>query len=432
MIGDDLEANPFYDQPLEAGQMDLVADRKEEIERLEKAIKNAAKGFKQNFAVLGDDGSGKTSILNIAEAKAKLVPNILIVRQEITDSTTELTFFKGILGSIVHELEKQVGSLFVSNDAKDIAKRVQGIVKSEEKSAEISVSIGNILSFLGFGGRFSAKESSTRGSFEDVSEIIPSLEEVVREILSKKFKVIVVMIDEAGYANSETTKSLLQRLRLLFQKANFMLTVAGNKLLISDLIKIEPTFRNLIPVNSRIEMRELEETDIQSLINLRINKVRKNPKKFRSEKEQTEYQDPLFLADSVAELQRQTKGNLRLIMIVSSEALELAISEGSDRIKPTHIVSAARSILIKNGKDIFGSLKENERQIIEKLHVTRMESIRGIAEELHITHPFLSRKLSEMKDLGYLEKFEGIRGAIYYRLSRPLEMYLDSLREGSE
>ncbi len=208
-IDETIDVNPFYDHPLDPSELGLVVNRKKELEMLEQALKAASHGLRQNLAILGADGSGKTSLLNVVEGRGESIPNILMIKQEITSSTTELTFFKSIVGAVIHELEKLLGrSLF--GDVKEIKKRVEGIVREESSVAEVSISIGALLTFLGFGGKFSAGEKTVKGRYEDVSEILPSLETVVRVVLSKRFKVIVVMIDEAGYAVSDTTKALLK------------------------------------------------------------------------------------------------------------------------------------------------------------------------------------------------------------------------------
>lgn len=41
-----------------------------------------------------------------------MLTTTLIIMQEITSSTTELTFFKGIVGAIIRELEKLSGLSF--------------------------------------------------------------------------------------------------------------------------------------------------------------------------------------------------------------------------------------------------------------------------------------------------------------------------------
>lgn len=415
MIYNIVEVNPFYDHPLDPSELDLMVNRKREIERLEQALNAASKGFRQNFAILGDDGSGKTTLLNIIEAKGKPITDIIIIKQEVTSDTNELTFFKGIVGTIIRELEKLTGRPF-SGDIKDIKKRVEGIVEEKASVAEASLSIGALLSFLGFRGRFAAEERVIKGRYEDVSEILPSLESVVRLILSKKFNTIVVVVDEAGYAVSETTRALLQRLRLLFQRPNFMLMVSGNPLLIDDLTAVEPTFANLIPSTSRIALKGLDQEDVRQLIISRLDRVRKKG----------EGLEP-FTLDAADEVWRQSKGNPRDIILICHEALNVAISNNSSLVRPKDIIEASRIILASKGRDLFAKLKEHEKEIAQKLHSVGEDSLRSLAKRLKKKPSTVSVQVKRMLNFGYLEISARKGRRVYYRLARPLNEYLEML-----
>lgn len=415
MIYDTIEANPFYDHPLDPSELDLLVNRKKEIERLEQALKAASRGFRQNFAILGDDGSGKTSLLNIVEAKGKLAPNILIIRQEITSSTTELTFFKGIVGAIIRELEKLSGRSF-RGDTEDIRKRVEGIVEEEETVAEVSISIGALLTFLGFGGKFGAKERIIKGRYEDVSEVLPPLESVVKSVLSKKFNTTVVVIDEAGYAVSETTKALLQRLRLLFQRPSFMLVVSGNPMLIDDLTAVEPTIANLIPVTSRISLAKLHQQDVHRLITSRLDRVRKKGKGIEP-----------FNMDAADEVWRQSKGNPRDAVLICHEALNIASSKGASEVRLEDVMEASRTVLASKGRDIFAKLKEHEKEIAYKIHAVGEDSLRSLAKRLKKKPSTVSVQVKRLTNLGYVEIVATKGRRTYYRIPRALEEYLNSL-----
>lgn len=414
-IHETVEVNPFYDHPLDASELDLVVNRQKEVEILEQALVAASRGFRQNFAILGDDGSGKSSLLNLVEGKGGRIANILIIRQEITSSTTELAFFKSIVGAIIRELEKLLGhSLF--GDAKDIEKRVGGIVREESSIAEVSISIGALLTFLGFGGKFSAGERVVKGRYEDVSEILPSLEIVVNVVLSKKFKVIVVMVDEAGYAVSETTKALLQRIRLLFQRPHFMLIVSGNLMLIDDLTTVEPTFANLIPVTSRISLASLGQSDVRQLIGSRLGRVRKKGKGVEP-----------FAMDAADEVWRQSKGSFRDAILICHEAFDLANSRNASSIEVEDVLEGARTVLAAKGRDVFSKLKEHEREIAYKLHEVGEDSLRSLAERLRKKPSTVSVQMKGLTNLGYVEIAARKGRRTYYRLSRPLDEYLKTL-----
>lgn len=61
----------FYDRPLEANEGGLLANRTQPIQRLDEAIAGAKEGQPENFAILGEEGMGKTSLSEITYAKAK-------------------------------------------------------------------------------------------------------------------------------------------------------------------------------------------------------------------------------------------------------------------------------------------------------------------------------------------------------------------------
>jgi len=415
LINETVEVNPFYDHPLDPSELDLMANRKQEIERLEQALKAATRGLRQNFAVLADDGEGKTSLLNIVESKGKLMPNILIIRQEITSSTTELTFFKGIIGTIIWELEKLSGHPF-HGDIEDIRKRVEGIVEEKSSVAEISMSVGALLAFLGFGGKFSAGEKTIEGRYEDISEILPSLEGVVKSVLSKKFKAVVVMVDEAGYAVSETTKALLQRLRLLFQRPHFMLIVSGNLMLIDDLTAVEPSFANLIPVTARIRLGSFDQQDVRQLLKSRLDRVRRRGKGVEP-----------FTMDAADEVWRQSKGNPRDAVLICHEALNIASSKGANSVEVGDVIEGAKIVLALKGRDIFAKLKDHEREIVYTLFETGEDSLRSLARRLKKDASTVSVQVKRLTNLGYVE-VSGTRGRrTYLRLSRTLEEHLKTL-----
>jgi DNA-binding transcriptional ArsR family regulator len=415
MIHEAIEVNPFYDHPIDPSELDLLVNRQKEIERLEGALVAASKGFRQNLAILGEDGSGKTSLLNVAESRGKLIPNILTVKQEITSDTRELTFFKGIVGAIIRELEKISGRPF-RGDVEDIMKRVEGIVEEKASATEVSISISTLLSFLGFGGKVGAEERIVKGRYEDVSEIIPSLENVVNLALSKKFKTIVVVMDEAGYAASETTKALLQRLRLLFQKPHFMLVVSGNPMLIDDLTVVEPTFSNLIPATSRISLARLDQRNVRQLIASRLKRVRKSGQDIEP-----------FTHDAADEVWRQSRGNPRDVVLICHEALNIASSKGADEVRPEDVIDAARSVLASKGRDIFAKLKDHEKEIVCKLHAAKEDSLGTLAKRLRKKPPTVSVQVRRLVNLGYLEVAAKEGRRTYYRLNRAVEEYLNTL-----
>ena len=416
-ISDLIKANPFYNQPLDASSGELAVNRKAEFSRLERVLNDASQGIRQNYAALGEDGSGKTSLLNLLQAKAELFPRLLLIRLEITSSSTELQFFKSLVGTIVGELEKVTGGLapFIGGDLKTITKRLEGTVTEESSRAEVSVSIAALFNFLGFGGKVEAGEKTAKGRYEDVPEILPSLEKVVNAVLGKKFSSVVVMIDEAGYIASETTRSLLQRMRLLFQKSPFMLIVAGSPVLLDDLIQVEPTFGNLMPPNLRIHLPKLSQKDVRDLIASRLSKVRTNGRGLEP-----------FTAESADEVFRQSKGIPRDAVLISHEALEIALNKGKTEVEIDDVIEASKLVLAGKGRDTFARLKDHERELVLELWRSGDDYLTRLATKLEKRPPTLVEQMKRMIQLGYAEVSRKEGNMTYYRPARALLEYLST------
>ena len=67
-----LRADPFRDNPLTGDELDLLVNREEIKDRVENLLQSACEGYPQHIAVLGEDGIGKTTMLNFIGAQAQL------------------------------------------------------------------------------------------------------------------------------------------------------------------------------------------------------------------------------------------------------------------------------------------------------------------------------------------------------------------------
>jgi Cdc6-like AAA superfamily ATPase len=227
---------------------------------------------------------------------------------------------------------------------------------------------------------------------------------------------VLVLIDEAGYFASDTTRSLLQRMRLLFQNTPFMLIVAGNPLLMDELIKVEPTFANLIAPNLRIRLSQLTESDVRELIQTRLDKVR--PVRLGGTNLEP------FTAEAADEVRRQSKGNLRDIVSILHESLEIALDEGKNPIDEGTVLRASKIVLAGKGRDMFSRLKEHEREIVLSLKRSDEDYVAGLAKKLKKKSPTLVEQVKKMRELGYLEVSREEANITYYRLCKPLDQYL--------
>ncbi len=401
LIRDVLSVNPFTDRPLSEDTLSLIIDRTDEIEQFERIMKQVASGFKQNLAILGEDGSGKTSLLNYLEAKAALYGEVLVVPQEITTDTTELIFFKGLVWSVIRAVEKKTG--LIRSETSLIEKRVRGIITKKEDKVGITAALTVLVHF---GTSVESKSSETRSSYRDITEIIPDLETVVNSSLIDA-KTIMVILDEAGYAATEKTKSLLQRFRLLFQKTRFMLVVGGNPKTLDDLIGIEPTIGNLFA--ERMRLRRLTEQEVSKLVASRLNPVRLSGKDIEP-----------FTQDAIHELWVQSSGVPRDCVKICYAAVNLSLC--NEEIKSGEIVDASRKILCEKGNDLLARMDNTHKRIASEL-VNGSNYPAAIAVKFGEPRNTVSIQLENMEKRGYVTS-ERKGKKVMYRLVRALEAAL--------
>jgi DNA-binding transcriptional ArsR family regulator len=106
----------------------------------------------------------------------------------------------------------------------------------------------------------------------------------------------------------------------------------------------------------------------------------------------------------------------------------MAGSRGADSVDVSDVLEGAKSVLASKGRDIFAKLKDHERKIAHTLHEVGEDSLRSLARRLKKDASTVSVQVKRLTDLGYVEVRDTSGRRAYYRLSRALEEYLNTLQ----
>ncbi|MCD4846581.1 MAG: hypothetical protein K8R76_00145 [Candidatus Aegiribacteria sp.] len=406
LISDYIEADPFNDNPLTADEMNLLVNREEVRKGISDLIHSASHGFPQNIAILGEDGIGKTSIINFVEAKMRLYDGLFFSRIDIAEGTEPGIMVKSLVGDLLNQLDLGLGSTVlhylklgkkISSD--EIRKRLKGIELTKHK--QLKESLLNIFSY-------SRAVTETKASPEDFYEILEMLREVL-ELMGHKPKAIIILLDEGQYVAGSHSIDLLQQMRLLFQKKPYMLVVGGSPDLFSRFAQVEPSFNNLFPEQNRLRLTPLEYQHVRELLEKRLELVRKRGRGIEP-----------FETECIDRLLHLSGGNPRYVIRIASAALQQSRDQNSVTIREIEIASSL--IVREMGRDRFDRLNDREREIILTLAMHGSLSITEIQKNSDTNYDLstVSRKVRALTDRGYLlvkvrgnEKICHLRRAIY-------------------
>ncbi len=407
-VSDYLEADPFNDMPLDAEDIDLLVNRAEVKARLSALLDSAGKGYPQNISILGEDGIGKTSLINFAEAKARLVPDLFTSRLDVTERTENRTVVRALLSDLLNQIELGLGnrllgllSLGPEVTQREFLKRLQGTQVTTTRQLELSDSLFQLF-------HLSHSVSETRSSPEDLFQLLEMLKETLT-LMRRKPKAILILFDEGQYVAQSQSLHLLQQMRLLFQRRPYMLLVAGSADLFARYAAVEPSFNNLFPEQNRLRLTALEDDHIRELLTKRLAPVRKKGKGIEP-----------FQQGCVERLTALSEGNPRYVIRIASASLHL----GRDRqaITPVMLEEAWRQIVQEIGRDRFDKLSDDEREMIlilaryQPLNISQIHVNLKSAVDLST----VSRRIAALADKGYLtietqgkQKLSRLRRAIY-------------------
>lgn len=384
-VKDILSINPFTDMPIEPSQIPLLVDREKEINNLSMIIESASAGFRQNVAILGKDGMGKTSLINFIYGKVKMKPEILPIKIQITQESTFrdliINTAKELLESIHLGLFSTILPLFQKNiTLKDIKDQLDGFEISNK--TEISAAILGLVNVI-------KQTDKTLKIIGDTAIFFPYFKKIVEQI-PQKIKTVMLLIDEGEYIATEKSISLLQNMRLLFQTSPFMVVIAGSPILFDKIAKVEPSFGNLFPEQNRIILTPLDIDHIKKLIITRLDSVKKDFKGVILP----------FTDDSLKVLFEYSQGNPRYVIRIAS--LSILNAADSEQISSEDVKTAAKHILIVMGNERFERLEETDQKLLITIAKLKAPSATELARESKIDEVTVSRHLNKLKELGYI------------------------------
>lgn len=410
----------FNDYPLEIGQLELLSNRQEVLDRMEQACKSANVGSIESYAILGEDGMGKTSILNVVHEMAANEDKILPISLEVTEETTEYHFFRELAKQLVGGLnptayQKLVYLITTRSNLDDLKKAAmemldrETITRTEKETLSFS-----ILNLINFGLNSSIQR--TRGQVLDIDEVLNIINSL-KDVLKKIYNGVIVFIDESGYSATPKSKSLLQRMRIFFHSRPFMVVFAGNPNIIAGMTQIVPNFPNMIPEYNRLDLEPLKLVHVEELIVKRLQEASVNP--FKAE-------------DVIETILRESGGNPRYIIRLCRIVIDNLIKEKRQLAAPADIRSASDKILSGRGEDIYWKLTQTQRNFIDRIYDNGSSAyLEDIINQAGLSQGWTSNSLNTLLKLGYLKKSPDSKDKrkTIYLLMRPLNAYLKTVRE---
>lgn len=283
---------------------------------------------------------------------------------------------------------------------KEVNEAVRGIDSTQTDSNTYSFGILNMIQLSG-----GEETSRTRNAPTDISQMMGIIESIT-PLLMRKYKTIIVFIDEGRYIATEQSVALLQRLRLFFQRRPFMVIMAGSPTLIDELTKVVPEIANMFPEENRLLLQPLEERHVTQLIEKRMPK-----------------RNLFAKSELISLITRESEGNPRYVIRICRESIRIMNEENSDEITESMVTLASNRILAKKGRDIFYKLSDAQQECVVLLHNLGGS---GYATEMEqyseVKRARISQLLSELCALGYV-KNERKENKALYSLNRALRQY---------
>jgi len=409
--------SPFIDRPLSSDQMNQLVNRKRETDRLQIFIKAAAKGFLNNIAMLGTEGSGKTTLVHYFKSIARTCKEIAFIDLPILSETDReqllLILGRKIIDLIDITLADKVRLLVSRGDGeakalKDIEGIIENLVVTEDKSS-VSRFILKLTSIVLFGIDVLPSKVIERRPL-DSNLLVPLLIDI-SSLLERKFRAVIVAIDEAGRMASETTVSTLEILSTLFQRNPWMLALAGDPETISDLTSRCPEIPNRIPPTNRVALSPFKLEHTRQLLESRVQAV--NPSLTL---------DEIMTPDAINLIHTYSRGIPRYVILIADVALQDAYERESARIDVSNVNNGLREFDYQRGRDLVDKLNVTQQKILEKIHEFHGASATELAQRLRYSREWVSKLLNRMERLGYLESKRVGREVKYY-LIRPIENY---------
>lgn len=385
-----LRADPFRDNPLTGDELDLLIDREEIKGRVENLLQSAREGYPQHIAVLGEDGIGKTTMLNFIGAQAQLTPDIYFAKLDITEETDMTTFLQQLAAGLLNSAHLGLGDHLLSFigfgrrvKQEEILDALKGFTISETIKTSISIPLIKVFNL-------SYSSSVAKPTPQSVFQLLETLKEVINT-LKGGFKAILIMFDEGQYVATSKSVALLQQMRLLLQKGYYMLVLAGSSDTFTRLTEVEPTFLNLFPEHNRFVLALLSRDHVRELLYTRLNRVRKRGEGIQP-----------FTEECIERLTTLSESNPRYVIRIASAALQS--NRDKAKITPDMIERSWQQIVYALGRDQFERLEEDEQEIVLTIARLGPISLSEISKNLPTRNAIATvfRKVNHLEERGVI------------------------------
>ena len=406
--------NPFDDRPLE--DITRFVNREAERGAVDRLLASASAGHAQHLAFLGEDGMGKTSMVNYLKARATAFPAVRAVHLAIDQDTTATSLARAMVRYLLDTAHVGLGAYLLGLVGFGSAERLRAIRERLDdlridRESGVDIGLLNVLVL---------HESITqRAAPGDVwADVAEALAEVVAA-LAPQVRAVYVLLDEGQYVAQDSAITLLQRMRLVFQRAPYAVCLAGTPQLFDRLNVLEPTFVNLFPEANRFTLAPMEARHVEELVGSRLAPVRVGGSGTAP-----------FDGDAVARLAHEARGNPRYVVRYASGALDLALRQagaGHDLVvQAKHVVEAVARVNRVLGADRFLRLTEVEQAIVHAAFEAPRMSITELAGRLGKSKSVVTREVASLAERGYLARTrEGRR--VQVSVTPALAAYLGGL-----
>lgn len=385
-----LRADPFRDNPLTGDELDLLVNREELKQRVENLLQSASEGYPQHIAILGEDGIGKTTMLNFIGAQAQLTPHIYFAKLDITEETDMATFLQQLAAGLLNSAHLGLGDHLLGFiglgrriKQEEILDSLKGFNISETVMASISVPLIKVFNL-------SYSSSVAKPTPQSVFQLLETLKEIIT-LLKGEFKTILIMFDEGQYVATSKSVALLQQMRLLLQRGYYMLVLAGSSDTFIRLTEVEPTFLNLFPEHNRFILALLTRDHVRELLYVRLNRVRKKGEGIQP-----------FTEECIDRLTVLSEGNSRYVVRIASAALQS--NRDKAEITPEMIEQSWQQIVHALGHDQFERLENDEQRIILTIARLGPVSLTEISRNLTTQNAIATvfRKVNRLEEKGFI------------------------------
>ena len=414
----EIRVNPFDDRPLE--DITQFVNRDPERARVDRLLDSAAAGHAQNLAILGEDGMGKTSLVNYLRARAGVFPTVRAVHLPIDQETSAQSLAQALSKRLLDSARMGLGTYLLGLIGLGRADRLEAIrERLEDLNVEREYGVDfHLLNLLAM------HESTTRpvGGADAWTATAETLAELIA-CLSPQVRTVYVLLDEGQYVARDSALTLLQRMRLLFQRAPYAVCLAGTPPLFEQLNLLEPTFVNLFPEANRLLLPPMGRTHVEELLERRLSPVRIGGSGT----------DP-FLPEAVQRLTAASAGNPRYIVRCAAAALDLALAEaGPGRalvVRSAHVAAAVQKVHAVLGLDQFLRLSEPRQLLAQAVHAHPGASVTALAGILGKSKSVVARDVAALTELGVLRR-RRVGREVQVEASAPIAAYFDGLEGGA-